>query len=163
MVEFSSIFSLALPLGCIIAMYCDLTRFEIPNLLCIVVALAYLPFAILNETGWQDIGLHYLVGLAALGVGFLLFILGVFGGGDSKFIAAVILWFDIGDILPFIFYTTIFGGLLAILFIGFRSLPLPKSWRAHAVIAKLHSKKSGLPYALAIGGGGLVIYPQILP
>lgn len=163
MVEFSLFFSLILPLGCVIAMYFDLTRFEIPNTLCIVVALGYLPFAILSGTGWQDIGAHYLVGLAALGVGFLLFALGVLGGGDSKFIAAVILWFDTGDILPFIFYTTIFGGLLAIFFIGFRLLPLPKSWLNNAVIAKLYNKKSGLPYALAIGGSSLIIYPQILP
>ena len=157
------IFSLIFLCGCLFAMYSDFTRFEIPNTLCIVVAVGYLPFAISSGVPLVDLGTHYLVGLMALAIGFLLFLVRFLGGGDSKFIAAVILWFDTGDILPFLFYTTVFGGLLAILLIVFRLLPLPKRMLERPSIAKLHNKNSGIPYALAIGAAGLISYPQIMP
>ncbi len=162
MLVVATLFSLIFLLACVYAMYSDITRFEIPNTLSILLAAAYLPYALSLDIELAIIGRHYIIGFATLAVGFLLFVLGVIGGGDSKFVAAVVIWLEAGDLLSYLFFTTVFGGFLAIIVVLFRLINLPPRWMDSPTIAKLHDKNSGLPYALAIGGAGLVFFPKIL-
>jgi prepilin peptidase CpaA len=81
------------------------------------------------------------------------------GGGDAKLLAAASLWIGYDQLLPYLVYVTIFGGVLALLMLAYRqtpagALPLP-DWAV-----RLHKPRSGMPYGLAIAAGALAVYPM---
>ena len=159
-----SFFGLIYVGGCIYAMFTDLTRLEIPNWLCITVGTAYIPYALVNGQSLYGIWLHVCVAAVTLLIGFLLHLAGVLGGGDGKFLAAVIIWMKIPRHVPeFIVYTALFGGILGFVFLIFRLLPMPAKWQENATFARLYDRSNGLPYGIAIGGAGLLYADRFLP
>ena len=68
----------------------DITRYRIPNKLSLLLAIGFVPFALLAQPeGWCW---HLLIAAGALLIGYLLFSLKVIGGGDAKWLAACCLW-----------------------------------------------------------------------
>ena len=55
---------------------------------------------------------------------------GWIGGGDAKLAAATALWFGFAHLLDYLIYASLFGGVLTLVLIQFRKLPLPRCWRA---------------------------------
>ena len=51
------------------------------------------------------------------------------------------------------------GGVLTLLIIRFRQLPLPQALSRHAWIARLHNQEEGVPYGIALAAAALAIYP----
>lgn len=74
-------------------------------------------------------------------IGFLIFILGLMGGGDIKLITALILALNHVQILNFIFYTSISGLLVVLL---------------GMLISFSDIKKRGIPYGVPIALGFLL-------
>ena len=143
------------PLGlsvlALVGAYLD-TRFrKLPNWLCLVMLLAGLTFGFVLD-GWTGLGLHALHAALALGVGFLLFSWGIFGGGDGKFYAGCASFFPANLVLVLFVAMTTAGFLLALVWFAAK--------RGFKVGQRTEDEFSKLPYgiAIAIGSVGLALY-----
>lgn len=147
------------PLAMAFAAANDLFTMRIPNKVSLALLVGFAAAAIVTRAPLETVGMHLVVGAAALCVTFVMFNLGAFGGGDAKLLAAGALWMGTAQILPFLIYVALFGGALALLLIFYRKyipaggLPLPE-WAQ-----KLHAPGSGMPYGIAIAASGLMVYP----
>jgi len=145
------------------AAFTDLTRYEIPNWISLVVAAAFVVSAIGDSLDLQTIAWHVAMGVAVLVAGFALFALGVFGGGDAKLLAAAALWFGPAPLLKFLVYVALVGGLLGIVIICLRRMPLPPEWTEKRWVSRLYSPEQGMPYGIAIAiAAGLVCVPALV-
>ncbi len=54
----------------------------------------------------------------------------------------------------------IFGGVLTLLLIQFRLLPLPAALARQPWILRLHEKGAGVPYGIALAAAALAVYPE---
>lgn len=146
------------PLAMIFGAIWDLTTMTIPNMLTVALAVAFLLFVPFAGLGWQDVALHFAAGALMLLAGMAMFALGWIGGGDAKFVSAIALWLGWNELLGYLLVAAILGGALTLLLLGFRSMPLPPALLARAWIARLHDRKSGIPYGVALGLGGLWMF-----
>ena len=89
-----------------------------------------------------------------------LFSAGLFGGGDAKLLAAASLWVGYEALPAYIEMTAICGGILALALLAFRRIELPEPVRQHQWIARLHDRKAGMPYGIALAAAALWIYPS---
>jgi prepilin peptidase CpaA len=136
----------------------DVRRYLIPNRYPIAIALAYLVYA----TGHPlDQGLWGLAaGFAAFVLCALLFAAGIFGGGDAKLLSSTMLWAGPSLAAPFLLYTVLAGGALALTWLTpFRRLmpaapQAQPSAEAAGVRSRLHQPT---PYGAAIAAGGLYV------
>ena len=96
---------------------------------------------------WENVAVF----AALLGVGTLLFAGGYMGGGDVKLFAAVGLWTDFERALVLIPAVLLTGGVLALLLLSRRLVPLP----ANAAGGPRKNKK--VPYGVAIAIGTLAV------
>lgn len=123
----------------------DLRGRRIPNRASVILALAFLPAALLAGLPWPAILVQHLgAGLLVFAVGIPLFALGWLGGGDVKLLAATGLWFGWQGLFPLLLMTALAGGGLALLMLLLgRYLPQRPG-------------RDKLPYAIAIALGALL-------
>jgi prepilin peptidase CpaA len=138
----------------------DLTTMTIPNWLTLGLALAFFVAAVFVDMPLKEIGLHASAGLALLLVGMGLFSMGWIGGGDAKLVAAGSLWVGWAQALPYLLVATILGGGLTVAILFYRSMPLPAFLFRVSWLARLHDRKEGVPYGLALAAAGLLIFPD---
>lgn len=139
----------------------DLTTFEIPNWLNLALVLAFAALAMVAPIGAGEAFGRFGLGAAVLGVGILLFLRGLMGGGDIKLLAASAVWVGWSDFPFFLMVTALLGGLIAVLVLAFRRLELPLSWTRVGWLERLHTREQGLPYGVAIGAAGLLVFRQL--
>ena len=106
------------------------------------------------ETAIWSVG----VSVAVLIVGFALFSFGAMGGGDAKLMAASALWFGTELTLPYLLLACLLGGVLTILIVFARQVPLPAGMMNVMWINRLHSKNEGIPYGAALGPTALYMF-----
>jgi prepilin peptidase CpaA len=140
----------------------DWRSLTIPNRYSLAIV-ALFPSYVIATDGASDWTLHLVFAGAAFGLGFLLFTLGLCGGGDVKLFAAVTLWAGPPLVIPLVFYTGIAGGFMALVL-----------WAHHrfqraGILANVLSVRSEdgfakqpMPYAVAIAAGGLFVALQLL-
>ncbi len=150
---------LLFPAALAFAAVMDLFTMTIPNRISLALIAGFVVAAPVAGLSSHAILMHVAAGALMLAIGFTLFSFNLFGGGDTKLLAAASLWTGFGALLPFLVGVTLAGGLLCILIVIYRrvpadGLPLP-GWAA-----RLHQTGGGVPYGLAICAGGLWIYPQ---
>lgn len=150
----------ALPAMLVAAAAWDLASFTIPNALTLAVAVTFAAFALSLGLSPSMIGAHLLAGFIGLAVGFGLFALGYIGGGDAKLYAGTALWLGPHDLVVYTLVATILGGLLTLMLLALRQLPLPAGLARQDWITKLHDSRSGIPYGVALAAGVFVILPQ---
>jgi prepilin peptidase CpaA len=63
-------------------------------------------------------------------------------------------------LLVYLVYAAVIGGTLALAFLSFRSWPLPVALLSQEWAQRLHDRKSGIPYGVALAIGALLIYPD---
>lgn len=137
----------------------DLRRRWLPNRWVGCYAALFLPYAWLSGLGVAQLGAH----LAVAGVGFLclliLFVLGGMGGGDVKLGTAVLLWAGPISALPALVMITWSGGLLAVA--GWLADHATRGQRASPPVmrsaVRALSARRGVPYGVALAGGGLYV------
>ena len=104
------------------------------------------------------IGLVFFLFLAFIGMP-IAFAFGLVGGGDAKLLAAASLWIGFNDLGQYMFAVVLMGGLLSIMLLVYRGM-LPPSWLlGQSWALRLHNKKEGIPYGLALSGAALWIFP----
>jgi prepilin peptidase CpaA len=138
----------------------DLLTMTISNRVSLALAAGFLVLALLGGMGFHDILSHLGAGFAVLTVAFACFAMGWIGGGDAKLAAAAALWFGFGQLMNYLVYASLFGGVLTLLLLQFRQWPLPYALCGQTWLLRLHAKDSGIPYGIALAIGALMIYPQ---
>lgn len=139
------------------AAFTDIISFTISNKLNLAFTLSFLIFIIPLGLSPQQILSHFIVGAIAFGIGILLFYFGVWGGGDAKLIAPIGLWLGASSMYLFVFYTAIFGGIIALfLIVGRRlakkfGLPKKPKW-----LRQMLRGTAAVPYGVALCFGALV-------
>lgn len=147
------LFALILAAGALIAAaIADLRFYQIPNRHAVVIALAFVLFAL--GAGLREALGCLAVGTAVFALGIVLFARSWLGGGDVKLLAAVALWTPPSLLAGFALATSLAGaGLsLAMLTPLRRCLPPPPATLAHE-----HGLRQPVPFAIAIAAGGLFV------
>lgn len=138
----------------------DLLTMTISNRLSLALAGGFCLLAIVTGMTLPAIGLHLAAGALVLVVAFGFFSQGWIGGGDAKLAAATALWFGFGYLLDYVTYASLFGGVLTLLLIQFRKLPLPAVLARQKWITRLHETGGGVPYGIALAAAALIVYPK---
>lgn len=144
----------------VLAATMDMFTMTIPNKLCLALIAAFfvaVPFAGMSLA---DVGFHVLAALIALGLTFLLFASGMFGGGDAKLTAAIVLWLGPGLAIEFALLAALFGGFLTAALVLMRSFPTYTAAIQSQWAARLLSIKVGIPYGIALSSAAMVLFSQ---
>src|SRR5262245_7089118 len=130
------------------AIVSDFRHLKIPNWLCVMLAVAFLPYCALF---WSNIDLlsHLKITLVVFPLSFLFYYLKWLGGGDVKFLTALSLWMGPPHILAFLMLMAVLGSLLAILILYLRWFPNVQSRLPR--IVRRWAEESVCPYGIAIG------------
>jgi prepilin peptidase CpaA len=142
----------------------DFSRFIIPNRVCLAIAALY-PAHVIASGGAVDWQGGALLAAGAFAAGCVLFALCLAGGGDVKFMSAIMLWVGPTLFWPVMAVTALAGGLLAL-----AVLVANRAWRTLAV--RVIGMASGIgqqalpetlrvPYGIAIAAGGLYAAVQL--
>ena len=160
MTDFTGLAILAIfPLCMIFATFYDLFTMTIPNRISIMLVAAFLIVAPLTGMMWEQFFTHIATGTVVLLAGIALFAFGLLGGGDAKLLAAASLWIGFDDLGQYMFMVVLMGGMLSVLLLAYRCI-MPPAWLLRQDWAlRLHSKKEGIPYGLALAGAALWIFP----
>jgi prepilin peptidase CpaA len=138
----------------------DLFTMTIPNRISLALVAGFVVLAPFAGLGVADLASHAGAGLLVLAIGVLLFIPGWIGGGDAKLTAAVALWLGFENLFAYLFCVAIAGGALTILFLKVRATPLPLFVCTQSWAVRLHDRRTGVPYGIALAGGALLVYPH---
>jgi prepilin peptidase CpaA len=140
----------------------DLLTMTISNRVSLLLAAGFFGMAIL-------IGLPPAVVLSNVGaaavvllVAFVCFARGWIGGGDAKLAAATALWLGFDALMPYLIYASLFGGVLTLVLLQLRALPLPMLLAGQSWAQRLHRKDAGVPYGIALAAAALAVYPDTI-
>lgn len=155
-----SVALLAFPILVIVGALRDVVSFTIPNWVSLALVAAFAPAALTAGLSPTGAGLHLAIGLLALVAGMAMFALGWIGGGDAKLFAAAGLWLGPAAVLPYVVYTAVAGGALALLLVSLRSGPArPLAMSGPAWVGRLATPGENVPYGVAIAFGALAAFP----
>ena len=138
----------------------DLFTMTISNRISLLLVAGFVVLALFGGMSMHAISMHVAAGLVVLTVCFVCFAFGWMGGGDAKLAAAIALWLGFEHLVICLAYTGIAGGILTLLLLQFRNMPLPGPLISQPWLQRLHDRKSGVPYAIALAIGALLIYPE---
>ena len=137
----------------------DATSMTIPKWISLAVIAGFIIVTPFVWHGWDVLTTHVLVGLTFFAAGFAMFAFGWLGGGDAKLMAATALWWQWDEAMIYVVYTTMIGGVLALLLVfGRRFIPssvLTAQWAHH-----LFRDEQKRPYGLALAAGALLTLPK---
>ena len=138
----------------------DLFTMTISNRLSLLLAGGFFVLTLITGMSLAAIGMHLAAAGLVLAVAFVFFTRGWIGGGDAKLAAATAMWFGFEHLLDYLVYAALFGGVLTVLLLLFRRLPLPGFFQRQPWIQRLHEPQGGVPYGIALAVAALMIYPQ---
>jgi prepilin peptidase CpaA len=154
--------SLAAFAGLLIYAACsDIARLIIPNWVSIALVAIFPIAALASGMAPIEIGWHVLFGIAVLVIGFFLFSGNIIGGGDAKLFAATAVWTGFQSFfLPFMYWTVVAGGVMAIALLAARQFVKAEE-TGRPLLNHLLKKQNGIPYGVAIMFGGLMSIPTL--
>lgn len=138
----------------------DLFTMTISNRISLALAAGFFLLTIVTGMSLAAIGMHLAAAALVLVFAFVFFTQGWIAGGDAKLAAVTALWFGFGHLLDYLIYASLLGGGLTLLLILFRQLQLPGPLARQAWILRLHEKKGGVPYGIALAAAALLVYPH---
>ena len=148
------------PAMVIVAALRDTTTMTIPNWLCAAGAVAFLPAAFAAGMDFSMTGMSLAVGFCALVLGIAMFAAGWVGGGDAKLFAVCGLWLGWREMAPFILWTAVAGGVLAVSLLWSRRLASHLPATGPAWFNRLLTPGGDVPYGIAIALGALMTFPE---
>lgn len=148
-------------IGLIDAAITDLRAFRIANRSPLILLAAFVPAAVAAGLDWQDWLRHLGAGMALLVVGVLLFARGVWGGGDAKLLPAAAVWTGFAGMPRFLMVMALVGGVLAVLALLARRVPLGPAGPVRAWGERL-AEAGHVPYGVAIAAGGIDWWVAVL-
>jgi len=143
----------------ILAAVKDLATFTIPNWISAALALGFAPAALIVHAPLEAIGIGFAVAVGVLVLAAGMFAFGWIGGGDAKLMAAAALWVSWNGLAPFLIYTAIAGGALALGLVALRSAWIrPFAEAGPAWARRLATPGEAAPYGVAIAVGALAAF-----
>ncbi len=143
----------------LVASWSDMTSMTIPNWISLALLGSFFVIAPFVIDSWAEFGQHILVGLVCFIIGVGMFALGWMGGGDAKLFAATAIWWVWSDLLLYLFFTAVAGGVLALfLIMGRKFFPaaiLTTDW-----MYRLFKDEKKMPYGLALAFGAIMTLPK---
>ncbi len=140
----------------------DLLTMTISNRISLVLIAGFFALALVIGMTPAVILTHIGAAALVLVVAFGFFAAGWIGGGDAKLAAATALWLGFDHLLIYLIYASLFGGLLTLVLLQVRALPLPGFLVGQEWAERLHRKDSGVPYGIALAAAALAIYPDTI-
>jgi len=138
----------------------DLLTMTISNRVSLILAGGFFALAVFGGMGTTEILLHLGAGGVVLLLAFGFFARGWIGGGDAKLAAATALWLGFDQLLNYLVFASLFGGILTFAIIRFRLMPLPSALANQEWAKRLHRMDAGVPYGIALALAALMIYPD---
>lgn len=138
----------------------DLVTMTIPNRVSLLLIAGFLAMAILVGMEPIEIAKHFAAGGLVLIFTFGFFAAGWIGGGDAKLAAATAIWCGFSVLLDYLVIASVFGGMVTFALLYSRTMLLPMKLLQFPWIARLHDKKTGVPYGIALALAGLTVYPS---
>jgi len=151
---------LIFPAMMVFAASSDLFTMTISNRVSLILVAGFFAMAFVSGMNPHDVMTHVGAAFTVLAVTFVFFARGWIGGGDAKLAAATALWLGFDHLMPYLLYATIFGGVLTLLMIRFRLMPLPSMLADQEWVKRLHRLDGGVPYGIALAAAALLIYPD---
>jgi prepilin peptidase CpaA len=148
------------PAAMVLAATSDLFTMTVPNRLVLLLVAGFAVLAPLIGLGWSEVGVHVALAAVALAATFAMFSFGWIGGGDAKLFAATCLWLGPHELLLYSIYGALLGGVLTVILMVLRSVPLPAMLMSQGWLARLHRPEEGVPYGIALAAAGLIVYPN---
>ncbi len=138
----------------------DMFTMTIPNKLCLALIAAFFIAVPFTGLSLAAVGWHTLTALIALGVTFVLFAGGVFGGGDAKFTTAIALWLGPAFAIDFAILAALLGGGLTVLILVLRAMPAFTAAMNSPWAVRLMSPTVGIPYGIALSAAAMFVFAQ---
>jgi prepilin peptidase CpaA len=138
----------------------DLLTMTISNRVSLLLVGGFFLLAVWTGMPPVDMAIHVGAAFVVLVVAFIFFAQGWIGGGDAKLAAAIALWFGFDQLLIYLLYASLFGGLLTFFIIRFRLMPLPDILARQQWVNRLHRMDEGVPYGIALAAAALAVYPS---
>ena len=151
---------LVFPLAMAFAAASDLLTMRISNKVSLVLVAGFALAALGAGLPLAAIGWHLAAAALVLAVCFGFFAAGWMGGGDAKLASATALWLGWSHVLDYAVSASLLGGLLTLVLLSARALPLPALLMRQDWVARLHCAKTGIPYGIALAAAGLLVYPN---
>lgn len=137
----------------------DITSYTIPNWISLAAAVLFFPAALVVGLPLNHVGFSLGIGAATLVFGIGMFAAGWVGGGDAKLMAACALWLGWPAVLPFLAWTALAGGAMAVGLLCARKVPV-LAGRGPAWMSRLLQPGEDVPYGVAIAAGALIAFPD---
>ena len=67
---------------------------------------------------------------------------------------------DLFDVLAYVAYASLLGGVLTLGLLSFRQMPVPAAIFRQPWVQRLHDSATGVPYGIALAGAAAIIYPH---
>ena len=103
----------------------DLLTMTISNRVSLALVAGFFALALVIGMNPALILSHIGAAAAVLVVAFVFFARGWIGGGDAKLAAATALWLGFDHLMTYLLYASLLGGLLTIVLLNVRTMPLP--------------------------------------
>ncbi|MGN6537177.1 MAG: A24 family peptidase [Mesorhizobium sp.] len=148
------------PFCMLFAAISDMLSMTIANRVSLILVGVFMVVAPLTGMEWTQYGLHLGAGALVLACTFGLFAVGAMGGGDAKLMAATSVWMGFGVCLVhYLLIASVIGGLLTMALLVYRGSTLATLTRNNLFLRHFADDKSGIPYGIALGLGGLLAFP----
>ncbi len=139
----------------------DMLSMTIANRVSVILVVAFAILAPFTDMALTMVGMHLAAGLAMLLITFGMFSVGAMGGGDAKLIAATSVWMGFSiSLFHYLVVASFVGGLLTLFIIAYRKSPMSAYVGHIDFMHRLARKDVGIPYGIALGIAGVVVYPQ---
>jgi prepilin peptidase CpaA len=149
------------PFCMVFAAVSDVLSMTIANRVSVVLVVTFAAVAPLTGMDWATYGWHFAACGIVLAVTFGMFAFGGMGGGDAKLMAATALWMGFNlNLLDYLFVSAFLGGVLTLAILLFRKSALADLTGQNLFLRHFADSTVGIPYAVALGLGGLAAYPD---
>jgi prepilin peptidase CpaA len=139
----------------------DARSLNIPNWHTLVILACFIPAFLAMPSAFAGGLIPHLEAMAIVFVvTYLLFFLGLLGGGDSKLGTGLGLWIGLKGLVYFLFYMSIAGGLLGVAALYIRKHKIFKNPAAGSWVAQLQNGRNAMPYGIAISFGAWMTFIQ---
>lgn len=149
------------PFCMLFAAVSDVISMTIANRVSIILVASFAILAPMTGMDWATYGWHFAAGGIVLAVTFGIFAIGGMGGGDAKLLSATAVWMGFSiTLLQYLVLGAMLGGFLTLAIIFFRNSPAAAFSSNNMFLRHFADEKAGIPYGVALGAAGLMIYPQ---
>lgn len=142
----------------------DVTTYSIPNSVSLVLAMAFVPYAVLHWGGLPLI-MHLVLAAITFLICAIFWRLKWLGGGDVKFLAAISLWMGPHNLILFFILLSIVAAVFSLALLWIRrwnDIIQAGRWPRLVKLMVSKAKDHACPYGLPTAIAAIAVAPQVL-